>query len=124
MLDRDLHELHAHERRLAMTADPFANIPNADDSENGEFSPARRAQPQRAAAVADTDLNWEALRTIMTEDRTRWAKLSVHPYDYWAGHAAAAQAVLDSMHTLERYKVPGLAEHTQAAQQKIIEASR
>lgn len=36
-----------------MSADPFQNIPNADDSENGEFSPAKVTRPTRAYDITD-----------------------------------------------------------------------
>lgn len=102
-------------------ADPYKNIPNADDSLNGEFSPAK-TEP-RAWTATDTEINWESLRIILADDTARWRKLSDHKHDYWAGRADAAQAVLESMTTLERYQVPGLAEHTQAACDTITKAA-
>lgn len=85
--DRDLHELHRWEQAMSSTSaasasDPFASIPNADDSLNGEFSPARPRQyeitgrTEAAAGIlrdaARADLPLPGYVTISSHDHGTW----------------------------------------------------
>lgn len=118
--------------------DPFANIPNVDDSLNGEFSPAKAAPAPKAEAEA----NWSLLRGTVERDLASAKARSKRTGDYADNQAYTYQLVLDSMDVLEfglehwRSKmeadpefvplpesVPGLAEHTQAACDTIKAAS-
>lgn len=132
-----------------MNQDPFATIPNADDADNGEFSPAAAPAPEpkvEAAprpAIPDAQVRWMALRTIVEHDITTYRSIlnrNEFPNLVMRLQAQidAFSAVLDSMDTLEhgaeytlakieaeeKVAKDALAAHTQAACDTITKAAR
>lgn len=100
-------------------ADPFAGLPNADDSLNGEFSPAQPASTEdaeRAGSMsnasdnipkaqpltgAGAQVNWDLLRRSVERDLASARAASKRTGDFSDHRAYAYQLVLDSMDVFE-----------------------